>query len=84
MLKIKRLFIKHLFVDQIEIKPSNLQHVKELFGFGGTSTNNVVDATNLVMYELGLPLHAFDAQKIEKTIRIIVDRKVVRIKAGAQ
>ena len=28
--------------------------------------NNVVDVTNLVLMELGHPLHAFDYDKIEK------------------
>ncbi len=42
--------------------PEWLQH--RLKAIGITPLNNIVDATNYVLHELGQPLHAFDAAKI--------------------
>ncbi|MFB3788734.1 MAG: phenylalanine--tRNA ligase subunit beta [bacterium] len=47
--------------------------VKRLEACGLRSVNNVVDATNLVLMELGQPLHAFDLDQLEEK-RIVVRR----------
>ncbi len=47
----------------VKASPSWLQN--KLKAIGLTPKNNVVDVTNYVLHELGQPLHAFDASKIE-------------------
>ncbi|HRY62262.1 MAG TPA: phenylalanine--tRNA ligase subunit beta [Candidatus Paceibacterota bacterium] len=47
------------------------EHIKELLaGIGQRSINNVVDAANFVMFEMGQPLHAFDLDKIVGNIYV--------------
>jgi phenylalanyl-tRNA synthetase beta chain len=55
-----------LKVDNIKIEESPSWLKNELSALGINSINNIVDATNYVMIELGQPLHAFDAGDIKK------------------
>lgn len=51
-------------IDGVKVGPSPAWLVKKLDSIGQRSINNVVDATNLVLMELGHPVHAYDSEKI--------------------
>lgn len=51
-------------VRNVKVGPSQEWVVKHLESIGQRSINNIVDATNIVMYDCGQPAHAFDLQKI--------------------
>ncbi len=58
-------------ISGCNIAPSPEWLVKRLAAIGIRSINNVVDVTNLVMMELGQPLHAFDCERLSGN-RIVV------------
>ncbi len=52
----------------ITIKPSPEWLQNRLKAIGLTPKNNIVDVTNYILHDLGQPLHAFDASKINGKI----------------
>lgn len=60
-------------IEGVTIGPSPEWLASRLRAIGARPINNVVDATNLVLHELGQPLHAFDLDKLARE-QIIVRR----------
>lgn len=54
-----------LVIDGIEVKESPDWLKNRLRVIGLNPINNIVDITNFVLHDLGQPIHAFDASKIE-------------------
>jgi phenylalanyl-tRNA synthetase beta chain len=57
-------------ISGVSIKPSPEWLQNRLKAIGLQPKNNIVDVTNYVMHELGQPLHAFDAAKINGKIQV--------------
>ncbi|HET8828166.1 MAG TPA: phenylalanine--tRNA ligase subunit beta [Pelobium sp.] len=62
-----------LTISGITVKESPSWLKEKLAVIGLRSINNIVDATNYILHDLGQPLHAFDAEKI-KGGKIIVKK----------
>ncbi|MCC6649995.1 MAG: phenylalanine--tRNA ligase subunit beta [Candidatus Eisenbacteria bacterium] len=52
-------------VEGVTVAPSPEWLVTALAAMGQRTINNIVDITNLVLFEFGQPLHAFDLAKLE-------------------
>ena len=52
-------------VESVVVAPSPRWLTRRLESVGQRSLNNVVDLTNLVLFEMGQPLHAFDLAKLK-------------------
>src|SRR5574337_662578 len=58
-------------IENVKIAPSPDDIRKRLEAHGVRAINNVVDVTNLVLLELGQPLHAFDLDRLsDRTIDV--------------
>jgi phenylalanyl-tRNA synthetase beta chain len=76
----------------VKVQPSPRAIQEKLLAIGLRPINNVVDITNLVMYEVGQPLHAFDAFQVQGGIvvrqagegeRVVtIDHRQRTLKAG--
>jgi phenylalanyl-tRNA synthetase beta chain len=54
-----------IIISGIAIKPSPEWLQKRILSVGLRPINNVVDITNFVMFEMGMPMHAFDYDEIK-------------------
>lgn len=52
-------------IEGVRVGPSPTEWVQRLNRMGVRPVNNVVDMTNLCLFELGQPLHAFDLDRLE-------------------
>ena len=59
-----------LTIHNVTVKESPDWLKERLTSIGLAPKNNIVDITNFVMHDLGQPLHAFDADKIEGKVRV--------------
>ncbi|MBP9802162.1 phenylalanine--tRNA ligase subunit beta [Patescibacteria group bacterium] len=65
-----------LVIKNVKVEPSPLWLKNRLQAVGLRPINNIVDVTNYIMYELGQPMHAFDARMIEGSeIQVLCAKK---------
>ena len=79
-------------IENIKVGPSPARLRESLETIGQRSINNIVDATNFVMFDIGRPSHAFDADKVKGklTVRsakrgervVLLDGKEIELKHG--
>lgn len=65
-------------IKDVRVGPSPAWLVERLAIMGQKSINNVVDATNFVMFNIGQPLHAFDASKLTNKDGYAIDVRAAR------
>ncbi len=58
------------YIENVTVGISPSGFVEALAAIGQRSINNIVDAANFAMFDIGQPLHAFDADKITGSITV--------------
>lgn len=66
-------------IEDVTVRDSQAVTSELLEAVGGRAINSVVDATNFVMYDLGQPLHAFDADEVKGSIVVRAAEKDEKI-----
>src|SRR5712692_8558888 len=61
-------------IDNVKVGPSPAWLRAKIESVGIRSINNIVDISNFVMFELGQPTHAFDADKLKGGINVRLAR----------
>ena len=72
-------------IEGVKVGPSPEWMQKKLLSIGSRPINNIVDISNYILFELGQPLHTFDADKIEGgkvVVRRAADGEVIRTLDG--
>lgn len=64
-----------IVIKDVEIKPSPKWLAERIKLMGHSPINNIIDITNYVMYELGIPMHAFDYDEIRGQIMAVQKSK---------
>ena len=58
-------------IDGLRVKPSPRRFAQRLRAVGVRPISNLVDVTNYVLFELGQPLHAFDASTLKTHVIVV-------------
>jgi len=62
-------------VDGVRATPSPIPLKEKIESIGGRSINTLVDITNVVLFDIGQPMHVFDAKKVKGGITVRHSRK---------
>ena len=73
--------ISAILIENIKVAPSPEEDQLQLEALGVRAINNIVDVTNLTLLELGQPIHAFDADKINGTLCLRQAKEGEKIRA---
>lgn len=57
-------------VENVKVAPSPSWLVEKINSMGSKSINNLVDLTNFILFDIGQPMHIFDADKVSGAISV--------------